>query len=282
MIDLHTHSTFSDGNLTPEELVQEAARLKLHALALTDHDGMDGVPRFLAACERAGVRGVAGVEISVDCPTGTQHMLGYFVDTNHAELQAVLARLRTARQERNRAILERLNRLGYPLTWEEVAAFAGEEVVGRPHFAQALEARGAVRSKEEAFERLLAKGRPAYADRYRLSPPASIRLISAAGGVPVLAHPSSLDLPPAALRETVEQLVAHGLQGIEVYYPEHGSQQEREYLELAGTFSLVPTGGSDFHGAFNPQVRLGVGFGNLRVPDEILAALEARRPATRP
>jgi predicted metal-dependent phosphoesterase TrpH len=276
MIDLHIHSTFSDGSLTPAELAEEAVRAGLSAVALTDHDSLGGVEPFLAACIEARVKGLSGVEISVEHSPGTMHMLAYLMDPRHAELARALIGLREGREERNRRILEALNRLGIALTWEEVTRFAAEDVVGRPHFAQALVARGVVESPREAFDRYLAKGRPAYVDRYRLTARTSIELIRRAGGVATLAHPSTLERSRRDLRRLVTQLKDWGLEGIEAYYSEHSPAQQEEYLGLAQDFDLVPTGGSDFHGALNPDIRLGYGFGNLRVPDEIVDRLHAR------
>ena len=174
-------------------------------------------------------------------------------------------------------ILDKLNGLGLTLNWEEVAACAGEDVVGRPHFARALQARGYVQSKTEAFERYLAKGRPAYFDRFRLSPEASIAVIRAAGGVAVLAHPSTLERSRGSLRRALIEWKALGLAGIEAYYSEYDAGKTGLYLSLCRDLDLAPTGGSDFHGLANPAIHLGVGFGELRVPDELLAGLEVRR-----
>jgi len=281
MIDLHVHSTFSDGSLTPEALAAQAAESGLHAVALTDHVSTAGVARFLAACQVNGIEGMTGVEISADVSRGTLHMLGYGVDTNHARLQSVLHEIRDGREERNHKILAKLNALGYVLTWDEVAAYAGEDVIGRPHFAQALLAKGFVASKEEAFDRLLAKNKPAYVDRFRLSPAESVGLIREAGGVAVLAHPFTLDLGKKALRAYVEELKGLGLDGIETYYSEHTPVQVREYESLARDLDLIRTGGSDFHGDINPNIRLGVGFGTLHVPDELFEELKARQTTIR-
>jgi len=273
MIDLHVHSTFSDGSLTPEQLIAEAARLKLSAIALTDHDGMMGIESFLRAAASSGVEAVPGVEISVDVKSGTLHMLGYYLDRHNGGVEEALARIRTGREERNQLILEKLNQLGAGLTWEDVAKFAGEDVVGRPHFAQAMIEKGFVKNKEQAFDRYLAKGKPAYTDRVRLTVLDSIRMIRDAGGVAVLAHPASLGLGRAALKTLVAELKAAGLQGIEAYYSEHSRPQTDLCLKLAAEFGLIVTGGSDFHGAANPDVKLGRGFGDLAVPDDLMGPL---------
>jgi predicted metal-dependent phosphoesterase TrpH len=276
MIDLHTHSTFSDGCLTPAALAELARQEGLQAVALTDHDTTDGVGFFLKACESVGVRGVAGVEVSAECATGTLHILGYFVRTDEGGLQEMLAKIRGGRAERNVVILEKLNRLGLVLTWDEVKAHAAEEVVGRPHFAQAMVARGYVRSREDAFERFLGKGQPAYADRYRFTAGHCIQAIRGAGGVPVLAHPGTLKCSRTELRRLLTEWCAAGLGGVEVYYSEHTPTQVRKYLSLARDFGLVATGGSDFHGpGVVPGLRLGRGFGALRVPKDVVDRLEA-------
>jgi hypothetical protein len=276
MIDLHTHSTFSDGSMTPAELAALAARTKLTAVALTDHDSTTGVKPFLDACQTAGVRGVPGIEISVEFNSGTLHMLGYCIDYTSAELEEELVKIRKGREVRNHLILKKLNELGFSLTWDEVAAYAGEDVVGRPHFAQALKARGFVRGKVDAFDRYLGKNKAAYVDRYRLTAKDSLKMILDAGGVPVLAHPFTMGLGKKALRTMVTELAGMGLQGIEAYYSEHDAGQQNACLELVKDLNLVATGGSDFHGTINPDIRMGYGFGNLSVPDNLVELLYAR------
>lgn len=277
MIDLHVHSTFSDGTNTPEELAELAATAGITALALTDHDGMMGIDRFLEACRSRGVRGIPGVEISVDFEGGAMHLLGYFLDHKDARLETALARIRRGREERNQVILERLNKIGFAVSWDEVARLAEEDVVGRPHFAKVLVEKGYVKSKEYAFDHYLGKGKPAYADRFRLSIEESIELIRKAGGVAVLAHPFTLDLGRRRMRALLAGLAAQGLQGIEAYYAEHSHDQQRFCLSQARELGLAVSGGSDYHGAMNLHCRLGVGFGSLEVPDELVELLEKRR-----
>lgn len=278
MIDLHTHSIFSDGSLTPEELVDQACAGGLRAVALTDHDTTAGLPRFLKAAEGRPVRAIAGVEISADFSPGTLHMLGYFIRTEDSPLEERLVWIREGREKRNAEILTRLNALGFPIVWEEVSRHAGTDVVGRPHFAQALLDRGIVKTKDEAFDRYLGKGRPAYAQRRRFSLEDSIALIRAAGGVAVLAHPSTLGLDDTELRALIGRLAERGLSGVEAYYSEHSNGLQQAYIRLANEFGLVATGGSDFHGALTPDIQLGRGFGGLCVPDEVVEQLEACRP----
>jgi len=279
MIDLHSHSTFSDGSFTPEQLVREAERAQLVALALTDHDSISGMERFMAACSKSIVRGVPGVEISVDCnpSDATMHILGYFIDPANAQLNEHVNRLRDSRQHRNAEILKRLNAMGLMLSMNEISAFAGENNVGRLHIAQALMARGYVRTTHEAFDKYLAKGKSGYANRLRFKPLGGVEMIRQAGGIAVLAHPFTLNLGKQALAACVGELVQGGLQGIEIYYPQHSPKLVRQYLDLAAQFHLVATGGSDFHGTPMPDVKLGHGFGMLNVPNAVLEQLDALR-----
>lgn len=277
MIDLHCHSTFSDGSLTPEQLVEEAVNIGLTALALTDHDTVAGLPRFLAAGAGKPVRLVPGVELSVDCSSGVMHMLGYWMDVANPELVRQLEWVRDARTLRNRTMLDKLNALGFGMTWDDVQACAGEDVVGRPHFAQVMLQKGYAKDKNEVFDKWLGNGKPAYVDRARLTAAAAVALIRQAGGVAVLAHPFSLRLGKDAMASLFFELAAAGLAGVECYYSEHSAESTKEYLAMARQANLVPTGGSDFHGEVAPGIRLGFGFGGLQVPDETLAALEARR-----
>lgn len=277
MIDLHTHSTFSDGSLTPEQLVNEAEKAGLSAIALTDHDSVGGMTRFLTASLKSMIRGVPGVEISVDLNKGTMHMLGYFIDHQHPALERHLADISAGRSVRNENMVKQLNKMGLALTMSEVAAFAGEDNVGRLHFAQALLTRGYVKTKEEAFNRFLAKGKPAYIERPRLSPTQGVRMIRDAGGIAVLAHPFTMGLATQALISMVSELVKAGLQGIEIYYPHHTPKQVAQYRSLARQFDLVATGGTDFHGDPMPNIKIGRGFGAMNIPDTILEELNERR-----
>ena len=277
MIDLHLHSTYSDGSFTPEQLAREAKKAGLTAAALTDHDSIGGVPPFLKACEKESIRGVPGVEISVDYPRGTMHILGYFIDCNSKKLNEHIDKLKAGREARNADILKKINNLGMPLKMAEVASFAGEGNIGRLHFAQALVARGYVNCNQEAFDRYLAKGKSGYVERDRLTPRGGVEMIANAGGLAALSHPFTLELSPAELEKQVGELVQAGLQGIEVYYPQHNPNLVRKYLALAQKYKLVATGGTDFHGAPMPDIKIGRGFGSLNVPDSILAELDARR-----
>ncbi|MDD4735875.1 MAG: PHP domain-containing protein [Kiritimatiellae bacterium] len=277
MLDLHLHSTFSDGTCTPEELVQKARELGVYGIALTDHDTTQGLHRFMSAGTESGVITVAGVEISADFPKGTMHLLGYGMNPDDAQLNEGLAWICEGRNERNREIHAQLEHLGMPIPWEDVLACAGGDVIGRPHIAQTLVQHGYVRDTREAFKKLLARGRPAYVERRRMNPYDGIQLITKAGGVPVLAHPSTLGVGGLDLREVVGDLAQAGLQGIEVYYPEHTQDMRKRFRKLAEAFDLVETGGSDYHGSLTPDLVIGRGFGNLQVEDVTLERLLKRR-----
>jgi len=278
MIDLHVHSTFSDGSQTPTELIAEAEAIGLKALALTDHDTIGGLPEFLAAAENSPVRAIPGIELSAEHSGGAMHLLGYFINPESDELTAGLQRIQQGRETRNRQILEKLKERGYALTWEEIEAEAGSGTVGRPHFAAALCRKGCFKNTKEVFACLLAKGKPGYVNRFRLTPAECIRLIQAAGGVTVLAHPSTLRLPRGKLRTMVASLKTAGLAGMEVYYPEHNAGQTKVYEQLARQLRLIMTGGSDSHGRFTPDLQLGRGFRRLGVADSAVEKLERRRP----
>lgn len=277
MLDLHLHSTFSDGTCTPEELVRQARELGVYGIALTDHDTTQGIHRFMEAGRACGVVTVSGVEVSADYSNGTMHILGYGLNPDDEALNERLQWIREGRRERNRIIHAKLERLGMPIPWTEVEACAGGDVIGRPHIARVLMQHGYVKDVREAFRKYLVRGKPAYEGRRRLKPADAVGMIVQAGGVPVLAHPSTLNAGGLDLREVVLGLVEAGLQGIEVFYPEHTQDMRRRFRKLAEAFDLVPTGGSDFHGALTPDLVIGRGFGNLDVEDAVLDRLLARR-----
>lgn len=269
MIDLHTHSTCSDGTFRPAALVREARAAGVTHLALTDHDTVEGVDEAARAAEEAGMAFLSGVEISAEFQPGTLHILGYGLDPQNERLRRRLGEIQRWRRERNPKIVERLGALGMPVTLEEVASRAGGDLVGRPHFAQTLLDKGYVKSRQEAFDLYLAKGRPAYVDKVRLSPEESVALIREAGGVAVLAHPLQLKIQDGdTLDAFVRNLVEGGLQGIECFYRNHTAQDEARFLAFARKYSLLPTGGSDFHGSNRPGIALGRGEGGLQVPLE--------------
>jgi predicted metal-dependent phosphoesterase TrpH len=242
-VDLHVHSTASDGRNTPAEVVRLAVELGLSAIALTDHDTTAGLPEARSAAAGTGLKVLDGIELSSESDVGEVHVLGYCIDLAHAGLQSMLSRLRDARVDRARQMVDKLRELGVVITWERVQAFAGEGAVGRPHVAMALQEAGRVRTLGEAFDRWIANDGPAYVPRFRLTPEEAIALIREAGGLAVLAHPAlsnNLSLVP--------QLAGAGLSGLEVYYPDHSPSDREKLLGLCQQYGLFPTGGSDFHG----------------------------------
>jgi len=257
-IDLHTHSTASDGTFPPWEVVRLAKERRLKALALTDHDTIAGLPEAVAAGQEFGIEVIPGVEISAKHPQGSMHILGYFLDYENDRLAQRLAVLQQARKDRNPRIIAKLNQLGIPLTMEQVERISGGGQVGRPHIARALYQSGFVRSLQEAFDIYLGNNGRAYVSKFRFPPDEAIAMIRDARGIPVLAHPFTLGLETSeTLRPLLKELMALGLAGIECYYPEHSSGQEGLYLFLARELGLLITGGSDFHGDNKPEVNLG-------------------------
>ncbi len=247
-VDLHSHSTVSDGSFSPEEVIHKAAEIGLAAIALTDHDNIDGVNVAMEAGKAVGIMVVPGVEISAQFEGGTLHILGYFFNPRDEKLREKLSLFQKARAERNPRIAKKLQGLGIDITYEEVQKIAGSPQVGRPHFAQILIRKGIVKDLNEAFERFLGKGKAAYVDKYRCPPEEAFEMIQAAGGVAVLAHPFTLNLSDSALVTMIRKWASLGLRGMEVFYPEHSEDIIDRYTRIANTFSLIKTGGSDFHG----------------------------------
>lgn len=273
-IDLHLHTTHSDGSLPPADVVRLAHEAHVTALAITDHDITTGIPEAIAAGQALGIEIIPGIEISSRYGESELHVLGYFLDWQDPELSARLATLRESRHRRNPQIIERLQSLGIDITYDEVRAVAGSDSVGRPHIARVLMNKKVVTSAKEAFDRFLANGRPAYVPRDLPEPADAIQWIKAAHGLAVLAHPTWVKAPEGTLTNLVRQLKAAGLDGVEVHYSTHTPRQTREYLSLAKQIDLLVTGGSDFHGVTKPDIEVGIGKGGLHVPDHLLAKLK--------
>lgn len=272
-VDMHTHSTASDGSMEPSELVRHAAAKGLAAIALTDHDTMDGVSQALAEGVMVGMEVIPGVEISVDFEP-EMHILGYFFDDSYLKLEKVLSNLRKNRGDRNLKVINKLRKMGIDITMTEVEKEARGTVVGRVHIASVLFNKGYVSSIEEAFERYLLRGRPAYFKKEKLTPEAGIDKISNAGGIPVLAHPILLGKSEEALDALLYNLKNAGLIGIEAYYVNNTPAQTDSLLKLAAKHELLVTGGSDFHGTFKDGIEVGIGRGNLCIPYELLEGLK--------
>lgn len=243
--DLHVHTTASDGTLTPEETVREAARVGLEAVGIADHDTIAGIAPGLAAGHEVGVIVVPAVEINTDFGSSEIHVLGYYIDPASESLNENLTLLRNGRLERGRKIVEKLNEIGINISMDRVEEIAGG-AVGRPHIARALVEAGYSRDMNGAFGRYLVRGTPTYVPRYKLTPLQAIEIIRDAGGVPVLAHPGTNKHD-----EMIPELVENGLVGIEVYHSDHSSFQSKHYLKIAEKYGLIPTGGSDSHGPGN-------------------------------
>jgi predicted metal-dependent phosphoesterase TrpH len=269
-IDLHTHTTASDGTYAPAELVREAVRRGLRILAVTDHDSVEAVaPALLTAREHPPLEIVAGIEINTDDPGGEIHVLGYFLDHEAGWLRDLLREFRAERAARVHRIADRLAELGHTIDAAEVFAIVQEGSAGRPHVAQVMVRRGIVSTVREAFDRFLAAGKPAYVPHRKVTPREACEIIRRAGGLAVMAHPGFLEDPEGMVRE----LAGSGhLDGVECYYAEHSPEQTARFLGLCRELGLVPTGGSDFHG---PKVRAAT-LGQPPVPWETWEALRRR------
>jgi len=274
VIDLHTHTLFSDGSLTPTEVVELAVREGLRAVAITDHDSVDGLEEALAAGERLGIRVVPGVELNLEHERVTMDLLGYFFDRCPGdEMQAALAEMRAYRDERNARMLERLAELGVPIDTDELAAIAEDGAAGRPHIGEAMRRRGYVDSIDDAFRRYLGRGAPAWVDRRRLSLGKAVRLLRDCGGLPVIAHPGIIRTDGAGLTSIVRDAARLGVVGLECHYPLHDAETVAACRALCERFGLVATGGSDFHGDAKPDVRLGRADGGRPIDDALLEDL---------
>lgn len=278
-IDLHAHTTASDGSLSPTELAEKAHALGLAALAVTDHDTLGGLAEAQDAATRVGLDLVPGVELSVEDDGGRFHLLGYGFDPANDALGRTLVEIRRSRAARNAQMADKMTALGLPVTMDDVRAEAGEDaqVIARPHFARALMKKGVVSSVAEAFDRYLSTGKPLYLPKEVLTPRDAIALLHGAGGVAVMAHPGLVPLSAAVLADRVTSLAqTAGLDGLEAYYSQHSPADTDRFLSLADRLGLLVTGGSDFHGLAKPHVPLGVVFAGAPAPVALLQRLRAR------
>ncbi|MDF2987653.1 MAG: putative metal-dependent phosphoesterase, family [Eubacterium sp.] len=273
LIDLHSHSIASDGSMSPAELVRGAQKQGLYAIALTDHDTVDGIAEALEEGKRIGIEVIPGIEISVDYKP-EMHILGYFMDVkSYPAIRNELEVIKIGREERNKKIINKLNELGMTITMEEVKKVALGDITGRPHIAKVLVIKGYVKSIDDAFDKYLCKGGLAYFKRFELKPEEGIKAIRNAGGIPVLAHPVFLRKSYDELDKLLAELKGYGLAGIEALYSENSKADTGSFLRLAIKYDLIVTGGSDFHGSFKPGLELGKGRGKLEVPYELLEKL---------
>jgi len=281
-IDLHIHSTASDGTLSPAEILKFAEDFHLGAFAVTDHDTIKGSQEILRLKRSRKVQFLTGIEISVSPLSffqepGTFHILGYGIDVNDRALNENLDLLKSARENRNPKIIQRLNELGIPLTVEIIMEDVGQtDQLGRPHIARSMVKRGYASSIDDAFQTYLAAGKPAYVDKFRLECKKAIEIIRNARGIPVIAHPFLLKLKKGVdLEAFILALRSIGLMGIEAYYPDHTFEQTARYIEIAKRHEMLITGGTDFHGALNPEIQIGSGTGNFSVPYALFEKLAA-------
>ena len=273
-IDLHLHTTHSDGSQSPAEVVRLAHEAGVSALAITDHDITTGLPEAIAAGQELGIEIIPGIEISSRHGESELHVLGYFLKWEDAQLNERLMTLRESRHRRNPKIIELLQAAGIDITYDEVRAVAGSDSVGRPHIARVLMDKKVVTTAKEAFDRFLAEGKAAYVPRDLPAPIDAIRWIKDAGGLAVLAHPTWVKTTEGTLTDLARQLKEQGLDGVEVHYSTHTPRQTRTYLSLAKQLGLLVTGGSDFHGMTKPDIEVGTGKGSLHVPDHLLPKLK--------
>jgi predicted metal-dependent phosphoesterase TrpH len=277
LIDLHAHTTASDGSLTPRELIRLANAVGLQALAITDHDTVDGLPAAVTAAADTGLELVPGIELAVDYSPGRFHMLGYFIDHDSAALTGRLRELKENRARRNASMVERMQNLGLDLTMEDVIAESGGGVIARPHMAKALVRKGVVSTVREAFELYLGEGRPAHIPKDKISIQQGIDLIHSAGGLASAAHPNSLGLDSHQAIPAFKRFREIGLDGVECYYSQFTPEQTEFYLRAASDVGLLPTGGSDFHGDSKPHVQLGQVIDGRPVAYDVLHRLKRAR-----
>jgi hypothetical protein len=276
IVDLHTHSTVSDGSDAPSRLVRLAVERGLGALALTDHDTQEGWVEAAQAALGTDLELIPGVELSLDYPSGGMHLVVLWLTPGPGPLQDHLLELQEGRVTRNAEIVATLGELGMPITVAEIDEEAGAGSVGRPHIAAVMARKGYVPDITTAFELWLGHGRPAYADRLRLAPDEAIRLARESGAVPILAHPHTLGITTdTAMADLLTDLRAWGLVGLEAVYATYRRHEREGYSDLARRFDLIPSGGSDYHGTYKTGLELGCGYGDLAVPGSLLDELRS-------
>lgn len=277
-VDLHTHSSFSDGSDTPSELVARAVNSGLTAIALTDHDTQEGLSEARQAANAVDLELISGTELSLTNKYGGMHLVVLWLRPGAGPLQDRLNALQSGRTGRNHAIVAELTRLGMPVTIEEVEIEAGDGSVGRPHIASVMVQKGYVPDIKSAFDLWLANDKPAYARRPLLTPEEGIGLAVESGAVPILSHPHTLNINRAhEMASVLDELKGYGLVGLESIYPSYRQHERDGYTILARRFGLIPSGGSDYHGTYKQGLDLGIGYGDLHVPEAVLEELRERR-----
>ncbi|MFA6815528.1 MAG: PHP domain-containing protein [Lentisphaeria bacterium] len=286
MIDLHSHSTASDGTFSPKDIVVTALYKGLKAIALTDHDTVDGLEEFLTTGEKYKdkIETIPGIELSCVNEHGINfHIVGLFIQQNTPELQSLIQKVCVWRDERNHEICEKLIECGIPISWEEIQAECPGNVVGRPHIAAVLIRKGYCNNNQHAFRKYIGRGRPGYVSRRCPLPEVSIAAIHAAGGLAIWAHPYTRGrLTNVKCKELTAELQTQGLDGIEAYYTMHTPTQINSVLKIADELGLLVSGGSDFHGSRMPDISLGTGMGTLCVPNILLQNIKKKLKSTLP
>ena len=265
-VDLHIHTTASDGSLSPEEIVKKAEKLRYKAIAITDHDTVDGLKKALKEAKKRRVEVIPGIEINTEYEGHEVHILGYFIDYTDPNLLKKIEYYKKLRVKRVRKIVNKLNKMGFEIDMNDVLEFAKGPAIGRSHIARAMRKKDYVQSTSEAFDKYIGIGKPAYVNRERMSPEKSIKLIKQCGGIPVLAHPGLVGSD-----QVVKKIIEFGVKGLEVFYYEHSKGQEEKYRTMARENNLIVTGGSDDHGPGNKD---GFRLGKIRLDYELVEKMK--------
>ncbi len=276
-IDLHTHTSASDGTMSPSELVRLAASTGLKAVAITDHDTVDGLEEALQAGTENNLEVIPGCELSVDFPSGHMHILGLWLPHPPQNLRATLEDLQDRRNRRNERIVEKLKQAGVDISYREVKELAGKASIGRPHIARVLQQKGVVQSLDQAFLEYIGPGGKAYVPKEKLSPEEAISILQREGATVILAHPYSLQCTLQELRELLHRLQSLGLDGVEAYYSDQDPEQTEQYLQLCRELDLLVSGGSDFHGGVKEEIQLGLGRQNLDLSYSLVSRMKQSR-----
>ena len=275
-VDLHVHSTYSDGTKTPKELIEIAEKEGLSAIALTDHDTLDGIPAALAASDKSPVELIPGVELSTNFDRTEVHIVGLFLDYTNNEINNYLAKQRQSRIDRNIQMCQKFCDIGINITYDKMCELYPDAVITRAHFADYLVKNKYTGDRNEAFDRYLSPGKPCFVNRHKVDPSEAVSIIHQAGGVAVLAHPILYHLGKAQMNELINHVCCASIDGIEAIYSTYKPADEREIRKIAKEHNLLLSGGSDYHGANKPNIQLGTGLGHLFVPYEIKDALYER------
>ncbi len=273
-IDLHIHSTHSDGSFTPAELVEEAKRVGVSAIALTDHDSINGITEITRSGEECGMETIPGVELSTEYGTAEIHVVGLFIDPDNEALKEQIRMFVDNRNNRNVKMIDKLREKGFDITADAVYERNPGAVIARPHIARYLVETGQAKDVQSVFDEYIAQGKCCYVERYKITPVEAVKLIHDAGGIAVLAHPCLYKIPRETLLTLISEMKEGGLDGIEALYGRNEGNDEEEYCQIAQDFDLLLSGGSDFHGASKPDLQIGTGRGDLCIPYKILEIMK--------